>query len=72
MLKNLAVDIPGSDSVNGIFDWQSWGPHVWGVLAGLLVIAVALWFWRNMGSKVQLALVTILIIIVVALWLGSR
>ena len=51
----LAVDLPDSPVDPGsITDWQSWPPQVWGVIAGLLILMTAVFFWKSMSGKAQL------------------
>jgi hypothetical protein len=58
-IHSTNVPIPEPDT-SRFTDFHSWSPQVWGVLAALIVLMVALFVWRNIDDKIKLLLVVIL------------
>lgn len=62
------MNFPNTDSVDGITgnltDWQSWPSEVWGFIAILVALIGAYWIWQNMGGKIQIVIVVVLLIAV--------
>lgn len=64
------MEIPETDGITtSITDWQSWPGEVWGFLAILIMLVGGYWVWQNMGGKLQIVVVTALLVAVLAAYM---